>query len=267
MVGKCRFMGMDQVECRATPHAKVPSVSLPKFCEPGLPSKRYDLPAREEHHAVQSMWEGRPPLARQGADLPHLRRLTTAPIGGLAARINPCTKTSPVFVSGHGEGMMDYEAVLADLAEGHHSRVVRPLGCHEVAGHSVKLYGLEAPGRTVSDLDATGALQVAAGHLATAGFRGSAGLAVVIFHAGGDGDYLLIQTWIEGHMSDLAIFTGPVGEPEALRPGRAGLGPCVWEAAVFSHERDAFTRVLNGQGPLGERLAAWRADVIEGEVR
>lgn len=163
--------------------------------------------------------------------------------------------------------MVNHEAVLNELAGGHHARAVRPLGCHEAAGHWVKLYGIEAPGRTVGDLDAACALRVAAGHLAAAEFRGSAGLVVVIFHAGGDGDYLLIQTWIEGHMSDLTIFTGPAGAHGELRPGRAGLGACVWEAAVFAHERDAYTRLLDGQGSLGERLKVWRADIIEGEVR
>ncbi|WP_243085061.1 hypothetical protein [Streptomyces sp. 891-h] len=69
-------------------------------------------------------------------------------------------------------------------------------------------------------------------------------------------------------MADLAVFTGPAGDLGQLRPGRSGLAPCVWEAAVLAHERDAFTRhVLDGTSPLEERLAAWHADVLEGEVR
>ncbi|WP_314220571.1 hypothetical protein [Streptomyces zaehneri] len=35
-----------------------------------------------------------------------------------------------------------------------------------------------------------------------------------------------------------------------------------------ARERDAFARqVLGGAGPLGERLAAWGADTVEGNVR
>jgi len=96
----------------------------------------------------------------------------------------------------------------------------------------------------------------------------SLGGAVLLLHAGGDGDYVLVHTWIEGYMSDLAVFTGPAGDLDGLRPGRTGLAPCLWEAAVLAHERDAFSRhVLDGDGAVEARLAAWRADVLEGEVR
>jgi hypothetical protein len=157
---------------------------------------------------------------------------------------------------------------LLALAEAHHARTVRPLGSHEVAGHAVKAYAIEAPGRAVTDQDARAALRIAADHLAMAQLRGSLGLSVVLLHAGGDGDYVLVHTWIEGYMSDLAVFTGPAGDFDALRPGRTGLAPCVWEAAVLAHERDAFSRqVLDGKGDMEARLAAWRADVLAGEVR
>jgi hypothetical protein len=157
---------------------------------------------------------------------------------------------------------------LRALAETHHARAVRPLGTHEVAGHLVKVYGIEAPGRQVEGAEV--GLRIAGGHLAGAGARGSLGLAVVLVHAGGDGDYVLVHTWIEGDMSDLAVYTGPVGRPDELRPGRTGLTPCVWEAAVFAHERDAFVRhVLDGDGAVefAGRLDAWAADVLDGEVR
>ncbi|MFJ8111737.1 hypothetical protein [Streptomyces sp. NPDC096132] len=157
---------------------------------------------------------------------------------------------------------------LLALAEEHHARPARPLGTHEVVGHLVKAYALRAPGRTVSGPFAEEALRIAAGQLALAEQRGSLGLAVLIAHAGGDGDYVLLLTWIEGDMADLAVFTGPAGRPQELRPGRAGLAPCVWEAAVFAHERDAFARrVLDGTGPLTERLAAWSTDTVEGDLR
>ncbi|MFG2296071.1 hypothetical protein [Streptomyces sp. NPDC048603] len=162
---------------------------------------------------------------------------------------------------------VDADALTA-LADGYHSRTVRPLGCATVAGHLLKSYAVQAPGRTVTGEAARAAQQVAAAHLATAPLRGSLGLAVLLVHAGADGDYVLVHTWIEGYMSDLAVFTGPAGDAGGLRPGRSGLAPCVWEAAVLAHERDAFGRhVLDGKGALGDRLAAWREDVLDGEVR
>ncbi|CAM5694369.1 MULTISPECIES: hypothetical protein [Streptomyces] len=159
------------------------------------------------------------------------------------------------------------EALLA-LADGHHARTVRPAGTREAAGHLVKAYALEAPGRTVAGPDVEAALRLAEAHLALGGQRGSLGLGVLIVHAGGDGDYVLVHTWIEGHMADLAVFTGPAGRPGLLRPGRAGLAPCVWEAALLAHEREAYSRhVLDGTGPLSGRIAAWSADTVEGTVR
>ncbi|MFF8847924.1 hypothetical protein ACF08N_35345 [Streptomyces sp. NPDC015127] len=161
----------------------------------------------------------------------------------------------------------DPDGLLA-LAEGYHARTVRSLGSSEVTGHVVKSYAIEAPGRTVAPQDAQAALRITADHLSSAHLRGSLGLAVLLMHAGGDGDYVLVHTWIEGYMSDLAIFTGPAGDVAQLRPGRTGLAPCVWEAAVLAHERNAFSRhVLDGHRPLEDRLAAWRDDVLEGAVR
>ncbi|WP_265866561.1 hypothetical protein [Streptomyces sp. SKN60] len=166
-------------------------------------------------------------------------------------------------MSEHGE----WGAVMA-LAEGHHARTVRALGAREVSGHLLKVYGIEAPGRTVGEAEAGPALALAADHLALGRHRGSLGLAVLLVHAGADGDYVLAHSWIEGHMSDLAVWTGPAGRPAELRPGRAGLAPCVWEAAVLAHEREAFVRhLLDGTGPAPARVAAWAADTLEGEVR
>ncbi|MGW5460306.1 hypothetical protein [Streptomyces sp. NPDC003996] len=162
---------------------------------------------------------------------------------------------------------IDAPGLLA-LAEGHHGRTARALGVREAAGHLVKVYALQAPGRTVGPQAVDTALDLAAGHLTLGRVRGSLGLAVLIVHAGGDGDYVLVHSWIEGHMSDLAVFTGPAGRPAELRPGRAGLAPCVWEAALLAHEREAFSRhALDGTGPLAERLTAWGTDTLEGEVR
>ncbi|MFI7083772.1 hypothetical protein ACIBUR_09215 [Streptomyces anulatus] len=157
---------------------------------------------------------------------------------------------------------------LITLAQEHHERTAQPTGTREAGGHLVKSYSLQAPGRTVTEQDIAAALRITAAHLELGRTRGSLGLAVMIMHAGGDGDYVLVHSWIEGHMSDLAIFTGPAGHPDQLRPGRTGLAPCVWEAAILAHERDAFSRhVLDGSGPITTRLTAWGADTLTGTVR
>ncbi|MEU9705951.1 hypothetical protein [Streptomyces sp. NPDC047981] len=166
-----------------------------------------------------------------------------------------------------GAALVDEKALMV-LAEGHHARTARAWGAREAGGQLVKVYAIEAPGRTVGEAELAPALRIAADQLALGRRSGALGLAVLILHAGGDGDYVLVHSWIEGHMSELAIWTGPAGRPEELRPGRAGLAPCVWEAAVLAHEREAFVRqVLDGSGTNAERVAAWASDVVEGDVR
>ncbi|WP_093663022.1 hypothetical protein [Streptomyces radiopugnans] len=176
--------------------------------------------------------------------------------------------TDPAEIRSGPSPALAGSGALRALADGYHARTVRALDSSEIAGHLVKSYAVEAPGRTVTDRHAQAGLRIAADHLSSAYLRGSLGLAVLLVHAGGDGDYVLVHTWIEGYMADLAVFTGPAGDADRLRPGRSGLAPCVWEAAVLARERDSFSRhVLGGDGALEERLAAWCGDMLEGEVR
>ncbi|MGH3169267.1 MAG: hypothetical protein ACRDN0_25730 [Trebonia sp.] len=157
---------------------------------------------------------------------------------------------------------------LAALAGEFHDRTVLACGTRDAGGHLVKVYGLRAPGREVTDEDLAAVLRLADSHLRLGAVRGSLGLAVLILHAGGDGDYVLVHTWIEGYMSDMAMFSGPAGRLDQLRPARTGLGPCVWEAAILAHERMAFSRhLLSGSGLLQDRVSAWAADSLRGEVR
>lgn len=74
---------------------------------------------------------------------------------------------------------------LAALACEHQGRVVSSYGLREAGGHLVKVYGLQAPGRVVTDGDLAAALYLADAHLRLGAVRGSLGLAVLIFHAGG----------------------------------------------------------------------------------
>jgi hypothetical protein len=159
-------------------------------------------------------------------------------------------------------------AALLELSDGYHGRPACFLGLREISGHLVKAYSLCAPDRAVTQQDIDNGVRIARAHLELGRTRGSLGLAVLIMHAGADGDYVLVHTWIEGLMSDLTVFAGPVGQPGRLRPGRTGLTPCVWEAAILTHERDAFAQhILDGSGPIADRLANWNGDTLTGEVR
>jgi RimJ/RimL family protein N-acetyltransferase len=155
-------------------------------------------------------------------------------------------------------------AVLRKLADGYHERPTRSLGTRHQDGHVVKLYAVEAPGRHVDAAHEQAALRLLDG---SDGDGDATGLAVVIVHAGADGDYVVIQSWLADYLTRLAVFAGPAGEPLRLRPAPPGLGPCVWEAAVLAHERAAFVdHVLTGSGPVEDRVRAWADDVL-GHVR
>lgn len=155
------------------------------------------------------------------------------------------------------------EAALLSLAGDYQPRPTRFLGLRRAGDHWVKPYVIEAPGREVGEREEAAALQLASRQLLLDRTAGSTGLAFVIAHAGSDGDYVLVQSWVEGHMSRLALFSGPAGEPESIRPAPAGLAPCVWETEVIAHERAAYVnRVLAAQGSVEERLRTWAVDVL-----
>lgn len=157
---------------------------------------------------------------------------------------------------------VDEAAVLA-LAESYHERRIRILQTAELGGQLTKVYAIEAPGRNVDAAASVHALRLAALQLAADRSTGALGLACVLLHAGGDGDYVLVHSWVEGYMSRLAVFNGPMDSPHELRPASSGLAPCVWEAAVLAHEREAFVRhVLAGSGTVAARAEAWSADVL-----
>lgn len=152
--------------------------------------------------------------------------------------------------------------LLRELADGYHERRTRSLGTRQQDGQLVKVYAVEAPGRVVDAGQEQAALHLAA--RPHDGEGDSTGLTVVVVHAGADGDYVIIQSWLTDYMTSLTIFAGPPGEPGRLRPAPPGLGPCVWEAAVLTHERSAFVgHVLTGGGPLEPRLRAWTDDIFE----
>jgi hypothetical protein len=159
-------------------------------------------------------------------------------------------------------GALDLTA-LDQLTAGYHRRPARLLRLQHLGGQLAKVYAVEAPGRRVEPESWERGLGLAALALQSQRDTGGLGLACVILHAGGDGDYVLAHSWVEGYMSRLAVFNGPMGEPDALRPASTGLAPCVWEAAVLAQERDAFVRhVLGGDGPLQSRVEAWSSDVL-----
>lgn len=153
-------------------------------------------------------------------------------------------------------------AALTALAASYVPRPIRPLGVWELEGRLVKSYRITAPGRHLDPALTSRARELARGQLAVDRLAGGLGLAVAIVHPGGDGDYVVLQSWIEGYMSRLALFSGPPDQPELLRPAPAGLAPCVWELAVLAHERDALQRHLLSSTDPAACLPRWLIDTL-----
>jgi RimJ/RimL family protein N-acetyltransferase len=148
------------------------------------------------------------------------------------------------------------DQILRMLADGYHDRSTRGLGARRLGGHTVRVYVIEAPGRAVDAAQEQAALDLATHELA--GHGNTTGLAVVILHAGADGDYLIVQSWIADYMTRQTVLVGPPSSPGQMRPAPPGRGPCVWELAVLARERSAYVeRVLCGAGPVEERIRAW----------
>lgn len=154
-------------------------------------------------------------------------------------------------------------AALIALADGFHQRATHSLGLRRASGHLIKMYAIEAPGRQVGPAEERAVLDVLTEELGEDRALDSLGLACVIVHAGADGDYVVVHTWIGGYMSRLAILMSPVDRPDMLLPAPPGVAPCVWEGAVLAHERQAYVdNVLCGSGDLDARLKLWAADIL-----
>lgn len=173
----------------------------------------------------------------------------------------PSTENAPL--SEHGD--VD-RAALAALAAGYAYRPIRPLGVWDLTGQPFKAYSITAPGRDLGAAPAERARGVAQAQVAIDRQMGGLGLGVVIVHLGDDGNYVVVQSWIEGYMRRLALFCGPAQRPDLLRPAPRGLAPCVWELAVLAHERDTFQRhLLDTTDPVAA-LPDWVADTISVDV-
>lgn len=157
-------------------------------------------------------------------------------------------------------------AALAGLAAGYTRRAVRPLGVWDLGGQVVKAYTITTPGRELSEALVGRARAVAQVQVALDRQVGGLGLAVVIVHLGQDGDYVIVQSWVEGYMSRSALFCGPVERPDLLRAAPSGLAPCVWELAVLAHERDAFQHHLLSSSDPAAALAGWADDTLSADV-
>ena len=132
-------------------------------------------------------------------------------------------------------------------------REVEYCGVLKVRDHRFKLYTLRAPSRTTAALPPehilrrmleVGLMDLAAESDHKVGF--------VILHWGGDGDYLLINTWHEANLLRSSVFR--VNDYDPDQPKLTSLAAlrvvaCVWEFQIHKFERDAWVREVLKKRP------------------
>ncbi len=89
-----------------------------------------------------------------------------------------------------------------------------------------------------------------------------AGFAVL--HQGRDGAYLLIARWNGGHNLGSRTYQVLNTAGQAPRLQALTLLACVWELAVYAHERDAWVRTVMTPGCGLDGVAAYLASRTEG---
>ena len=133
-------------------------------------------------------------------------------------------------------------------------RHVRCLGIQDISGHTMKLYALQASGRTVSD-----ALTAAAIDAVTTVLPGRVPdglpphrIGFVIIHAGEDANWLLVDQWVDGAIMCHRLLRASRDGADAahFKPvSDSDLCFCVWEGAIIDFERRAFIATMMRAAP------------------
>ncbi|MBS0444638.1 MAG: hypothetical protein JSR59_01695 [Proteobacteria bacterium] len=129
-------------------------------------------------------------------------------------------------------------------------RAVSPDPVAAVAGYRIKPYRIAHPGAAERcDVEPYDQRRLLADRLVPAVDDRWHGLGFSMLHTARDGTYLLIGRWYDGNnlMSESYRVTGPADAP---RCERLELFACIWEMAVYLHERQAWvaTTMASGRG-------------------
>jgi hypothetical protein len=147
---------------------------------------------------------------------------------------------------------------LTGLAEAYRPRPVTPLMPWRYHNRLVKPYVITARARAWDDQMVEVARTAAGRQLEFDDAMGGVGLGVVVLHLGGDGVYLVVQSWAKDFQSRLSIFSGL--DVDDLRPAPIGAAPSVWELEVLSHERASYVNhILNAEVDV----ASWLDDALD----
>jgi hypothetical protein len=121
-------------------------------------------------------------------------------------------------------------------------RPIRFLKLWQVNGWTVKVYGMAAtnersPQRLVETAKAIARQQLPQPAITSERY----GAAILIAHAGTDGNYVLVDWWFGENMLHHHVYASSLAEPDTfIYVSPQGVGFCGWELAVFQFERQAW---------------------------
>ena len=156
-------------------------------------------------------------------------------------------------------------ALLTNGIDIYRPRSVKWLGLSSINAWLVKTYSIAHQRTRPNEAVVNAALAVAATALpADPLANGAHGVGMLIVHEGLHANYALISWWYGGDMLEHRVHAAPLAAPTAFEH-RPGLLACVWEMAVYAHERDAWVRHV--MAAPGERsFERYLGDVLQGRV-
>lgn len=153
----------------------------------------------------------------------------------------------------------------------HQIRPIRFLDLYEIAGWTLKVYGI-----TVTGQRPRAALTEAARTLAPWALPNPAvslggsdqdryGIGFVIVHDAGDLCIAMYDWWAGEHEIHQRMYSAPLDSPESLKRHTTPALGCVWELAVIDHERRSWLEHVLAN-PEGPDPAAYLNDRFEADL-
>ena len=145
----------------------------------------------------------------------------------------------------------------------YHSRPVSDLGVWDYGDLHLKVYGLLATGKTVSETDLSTARNFIADEVLSRvdQMGDSNGLGFVIIHPGDLGISIAVHWWVQGSVLCQHIYRKEYGSNEPMDTVTRPVVACVWELEIIDQERKLWqeTMMRDDQDPaayLGSRAGA-----------
>lgn len=134
----------------------------------------------------------------------------------------------------------------ADRIEVYRPRAILDLGVQETESLEVKVYGLLAEGKEITDKMVEQAAEILRRDVPqrVAALGDSNGLGFVIIHPGDLGISISFHWWIQGSVLCQHIHRQLYGASEPMDTRTRPVVACVWELALINSEQEAWRRTM-----------------------